>query len=373
MNADRYTRLQDLFHAVADLPPAERAAYLEQHCPSGETRQELEALLEEDARAQPVLDQGLTAHLPAPEVFVPRELGPYRLERLLGEGGMGVVYLGARDDLASYAAIKILRDAWLSPARRERFLFEQRTLAQLNHPLIAKLYDADTLPDGTPWFAMEYVEGVAITEYCQRERLGPEQRLRVFLQVLQAVQHAHQHAVIHRDLKPANILVTKEGVVKLLDFGIAKPMDDSIDQTMTGLRLMTPAYAAPEQLRGERVGVYSDVYSLGVILRELVPETVSADFEILCQTALHAEPARRYNSADALLRDIRHYLAGEPLEARPDRFSYRAAKFIRRNRRAVFAAVLLVLSLAALVTFYTVRLRQARNEALADNEEHASH
>ncbi len=366
MNPDRYARLQDLFHAVADLPLNERVAYLDQHCPSGETRQELEALLKEDARAQPVLDQGLTAHLHADAGFVPRQLGPYRLERLLGEGGMGVVYLGVRDDLSSQAAIKILRDGWLSPARRERFLFEQRTLAQLNHPLIAKLFDADTLPDGTPWFAMEYVEGLPLTKYCGLRKLTVDQRLQLMLQVLEAVQHAHQHAVIHRDLKPSNILVTEDGVVKLLDFGIAKQMDDSVDQTMTGLRLMTPAYAAPEQLRGERVGVYTDVYSLGVILRELIPGKLSADLEILCQTALHAEPQRRYNSVDAFLRDIRHYLAGEPLEARPDNFTYRASKFIRRNRRAVVAALLIALLLAGLSAFYAVRLSQARNEALAE-------
>lgn len=366
MNPDRYARLQDLFHAVADLPPGERTAYLEKHCPGGETRQELDALLEEDARAQPVLDQGLTAHLHVDAGFVPRQLGPYRLERLLGEGGMGVVYLGVRDDLSSQAAIKILRDGWLSPARRERFLFEQRTLAQLNHPLIAKLFDADTLPDGTPWFAMEYVEGLPLTEYCGLRNLTVDQRLQLMLQVLEAVQHAHQHAVIHRDLKPSNILVTEDGVVKLLDFGIAKQMDDSVDQTMTGLRLMTPAYAAPEQLRGERVGVYTDVYSLGVILRELAPGKLPADLEILCQTALHPEPQRRYNSADAFLRDIRHYLAGEPLEARPDSFSYRASKFIRRNRRAVVSALLIAMLLAGLSAFYAVWLSQARNEALAE-------
>ncbi len=363
MDPDRYARLQDLFHAVADLPPAQRAAYLATHCPSGETRQELDAMLAEDALAQPALDHGLAAHL-APQA-VPHQLGPYRLERLLGEGGMGVVYLGARDDLASHAAIKILRDAWLSPARRERFLFEQRTLAQLNHPWIAKLYDADTLPDGTPWFAMEYVEGVPITDHCTRQQLTPEQRLRLFLQVGEAVQHAHQHAVIHRDLKPSNILVTNEGVVKLLDFGIAKHLDTA-DQTITALRLMTPAYAAPEQLRGERVGVYTDVYSLGIILRELLPGRLPDDLEILCQTALQAEPEHRYATADALLRDIRHYLAGEPLEARPARLSYRAAKFIQRNRSAVIAASLVALTLASLTAFYTVRLQQARNEALAE-------
>ncbi len=366
MDSGQYALIQELFHAVADLPQADRAAYLDQHCPSTETREEVEALLAEDARTQPALDQGLAAHLDAGAAPMPRQLGPYRLERLLGEGGMGVVYLGVRDDLASHAAIKILRDAWLSPARRERFLFEQRTLAQLNHAWIAKLYDADTLPDGTPWFAMEYVEGVPLTEYCTRKSLTQEQRLNLFRQVCGAVQHAHQHAVIHRDLKPSNILVNNEGVVKLLDFGIAKQLDATADQTLTALRLMTPAYAAPEQLRGEPVGVYTDVYSLGVILRELLPGKLPADLEVLCQTALQPETKRRYSSVDALMRDINHYLAGEPLDARPDQFTYRAGKFIRRNQGAVVAATLAVVVLAGLSAFYTVRLSQARNEALAE-------
>ncbi len=360
MDPTRYARLQDLFHAVADLSPTDRAAYLAQHCAPGETLDELEALLAEDARSQPALDQGLAPHLPLGDNFIPRQLGPYRLERLLGEGGMGVVYLGFREDLASYAAIKILRDAWLSPARRERFLFEQRTLAQLNHPSIAKLYDAGTLTEGTPWFAMEFVEGHPITDHSGHDSLD------LFLQVCRAVQYAHQHAVIHRDLKPSNILVTGDGKVKLLDFGIAKQLDNTGDPTLTGLRLMTPAYAAPEQLRGEPVGVYTDVYSLGIILRELLPGKLPADLEILIQTALQPDPQRRYASLDALIRDIQHYLAGEPIEARPDTFTYRASKFIRRNLKSVLAASVALVAFAGLVSFYTINLREARNQALAE-------
>src|SRR2546427_1165150 len=186
---------------------------------------------------------------------------------------MGVVYLAEREDLGSIAAIKILRDAWLSPDRRERFASEQRTLAQLNHPAIARLYDADTLADGTPWFVMEYVEGVTLTEYCRAHQCSIEVRLQLFRLVCEAVQYAHQRAVIHRDLKPSNILVKSDGTVRLLDFGIAKQLESldlPIDQTMTGLRLMTPAYAAPEQICGDRVGINTDVYSLGVILFELL-------------------------------------------------------------------------------------------------------
>jgi serine/threonine protein kinase len=186
---------------------------------------------------------------------------------------MGVVYLAERPDLGSRVAIKVLRDAWLSPARRNRFAAEQRTLAQLNHPGIARLYDADTLADGTPWFVMEYVEGVPLTEYCAAHQRTIEQRLALFRAVCEAVQYAHEHGVIHRDLKPSNILVKPDGTVRLLDFGIARHLDsaESVDaRARTTTLLMTPAYASPEQIRGERAGVQSDVYSLGVILYELL-------------------------------------------------------------------------------------------------------
>src|SRR6185503_3533009 len=161
-------------------------------------------------------------------------------------------------------AIKILRDASLSPARRERFACEQRLLAQLSHPFIARLLDADTLADGTPWFVMEYVDGLTLTEYCRAHAATLVERLRLFRDVCEAVQHAHQHLIVHRDLKPSNIVVSHEGTVKLLDFGIAKELasaDASADQTQV-VRLLTPQYAAPEQMRGEPVGVYTDVYAL---------------------------------------------------------------------------------------------------------------
>jgi serine/threonine protein kinase/tetratricopeptide (TPR) repeat protein len=336
--------------------------------------------------------------------------GPYRIEDVLGEGGMGVVYLARRGDLGSVAAIKILRDAWLSPARRERFAAEQRTLAQLNHPSIARLYDADTLPNGTPWFAMEYVEGVPLTSYCTTHRLGIPERLGLFREVCEAVQHAHQHLVVHRDLKPSNILVTPGGAIKLLDFGIAKQLESlelADDLTRTGLRLMTPAYAAPEQLRGGRVGVQTDVYALGVVLYELLagrlpfdlsnrtpgeaeaaileqdPErpaaaardsatartaskTMWVDLDVLCLTAMHKDPLHRYQTVEALIRDVDHYLAAQPLDARPDTLGYRMGKFVRRNRAPVTASAGALALLIGLVLFYTVRLTGARNTARAE-------
>ena len=417
MDSARWERIQALFHEAADLPEPEQRAFLKAACGDDDRLMaEVLALLEEDARGASLLDRDL-AHVAhqvldreVPDSLPFKEFGPYRIKEALGEGGMGVVYLAERIDLGSLVAIKLLRDAWLSPARRERFASEQRTLAQLNHPSIARLYDADTLDDGTPWFVMEYVEGIPLTEYCAEHACTIEGRLRLFRAVCEAVQYAHQHAVIHRDLKPSNILVKADGSVRLLDFGIAKQLESletaaSKDQTMTGLRLMTPAYAAPEQIRGERVGIQTDVYSLGVILYELLggklpfdlsrltpgeaegmiigqdPEKPSAvansnipfvskaawaDLDVLCLTAMHKDTQRRYSSVEALIRDIDRYLKGEPLEARPDSVRYRVGKFIRRNRRTVSAAALVFAVVVGLVVFFTVRLARARNAALEE-------
>jgi serine/threonine-protein kinase len=419
MDAARWERLQALFHEAAELCGHEREAYLAARAGSeGELIAELRAMLDEDERGSSILDRGLAgaAHdvLDDGGGLPPGEFGAYRAVALLGEGGMGVVYLGERADLGSRAAIKVLRDAWLSPARRERFAAEQRTLAQLEHPAIARLYDAGTLRDGTPWFVMEYVEGVPITEFCRSSAADVPRRLAIFRAVCEAVRHAHRHLVVHRDLKPSNVLVRADGTVKLLDFGIAKQIEATNprpDQTRTIARLMTPAYAAPEQLRGEPVGVHTDVYSLGVLLYELLagrlpfdlagctaseaeqivltqePERPSvaagraasgattglaasraqwADLDVLCLTAMQRDPRRRYASVEALVRDVDHFLEGEPLEARPDGARYRAAKFLRRNWRPVAATAAAFLLIAAGSAFYGVRLAEARNAAVAE-------
>lgn len=408
LDSGRLEQIQNLFHEAVELPEAERLAFVAAACGDDEAlREEVASLLAEDARGSSLLDEpvGAVAGRLLSDDAAPRQFGPYRVTSVLGEGGMGVVYLAERDDLGSLVAIKILRDAWLSPARRERFATEQRTLAQLNHRSIARLYDADTLPDGTPWFAMEYVDGVPLTAYCARHGCSIEQRLRLFHAVCEAVQYAHQHAVIHRDLKPSNILVKEDGTVRLLDFGIAKhdEPETAPDLTRTGLRLMTPAYAAPEQIRGERATIQNDVYSLGVILYELLagrppfdvanktpaeaelmlaqqdPERPSvwarkegqrgageswwADLDVLCLTAMHKDRGRRYASVEALMRDVGHYLESEPLEARPDSLRYRWAKFVRRHRNAVLASTVATAAVVGLVVFFTVRLARARSTA----------
>lgn len=417
MDVARWRRIQDLFHHAVTLPEAEQRPFLHDTCPDDpELISEVLAMLEQDTDGDSLLDRGvadlahktLTASSP-----LSKEFGGYRILELLGEGGMGVVYLAERKALHDRVAIKVLRDAWLSPSRRERFASEQRTLAQLNHPSIARLYDAATMDDGTPFFVMEYVEGIPLTEYCRKHNSTVRERLKLFRAVCEAVQHAHAHAVIHRDLKPSNILVRADGSVRLLDFGIAKQiesLDLAVDQTMTGLRMMTPAYAAPEQVRGERVGIGTDVYSLGVILYELLtgelpfdlsnltpaeaaaivaehepgkPSTAVrrsgqsdqhghtksltkaawSDLDVLCLTAMHKDPRRRYSSVEALIRDVDHYLNGEPLEARPDTVGYRLGKFVNRNRRAVILGITAIAAVIGLIVFFTLRLARERDYA----------
>jgi eukaryotic-like serine/threonine-protein kinase len=423
MESSRWELIQAVFHSVADLPESDRRGALEAACGDDlALKADVMGLLEEDAGGTPFFDRKLDDL--AQQALDPRftqsqfeELGPYQVIEFLGEGGMGVVYLARRKDLGSLVAIKLLRDAWFSPARRERFAEEQRTLAQLNHPGIARLYDAGILKDGTPWFVMEYVKGVPITDHCRTHKYSMKARLELFRAVCEAVQYAHGEAIIHRDLKPSNIFVKENGTAKLLDFGIAKHIEEVSEpehEARTLLRAMTPGYASPEQIRGERIGTYTDVYSLGVIFYELLtgrlpfdvgkltpsevedlvvhteplkpsaairqpaPETPPDagaigrtgwnDLDVLCLTAMHKDVSRRYQSAEALIRDIDHFLKDEPLEARPDSARYRAGKYIRRNRHAILAASLTFATIVALVVFFMVRLTRARNAAQAETE-----
>jgi serine/threonine-protein kinase len=409
--------MQRLFQEALALPDNDaRRAFLAQACGDDTNlAAEVVAMLDADSSSDSVLDKGVEHVAGAMLDTAPpppgTRIGRYTVKRLLGEGGMGVVCLAERADLGSVVAIKVLRDAWLSPARRERFQSEQRLLAQLNHGGIARLYDADTLPDGTPWFAMEYVEGLPLTDYCRKHDCSVERRLQLFRQACEAVRFAHAHAVIHRDIKPSNILVKQDGSVRLLDFGIAKQLDaldGTSGKTRTVLRLMTPAYAAPEQLLGDKLGVQADVYSLGVVLYELLTgrlpfdltnlsaveatallvgeappkpsecepglggrsaapsKAAWGDLDVLCLTAMHRDRSRRYSSIEALIRDVDHYLTSEPLDARPDAWSYRAGKFLRRHWQVASvtaAAATLALGLSA---FFTLRLATARDAAQAE-------
>lgn len=418
MDADRFRRIQELFFQALERPAEARAAFLDGACDDAEIRREVNGMLTADAGDdaffldEPLITVGDSPRLGDEVEVAGREVGPYRLLRLLGRGGMGAVYLAERDDLDREVALKIIRGDLADPDARRRFLFERRVLARLDHPGIARLYDAGVAEDGTPYFAMERVEGVPITDYCDRERLGLDARIRLFERVGRAVQHAHQHFIVHRDLKPSNILVTDETgepSVKLLDFGIAKALDDAEGDdthTRTGRHLMTPAYAAPEQAAGEPVTAAMDVYSLGVVLFELLtgrrpyddvattepsrPSTavteagtadtaqarstttdrlarrLRGDLDTICLKALHPDPERRYASAEAFVDDIRRHLDGLPVTARRDSVGYRARAFVRRHRTGVAASVAALAVLFTVVGLYTVRLRAER--AMAERE-----
>ncbi|MHC4416772.1 MAG: protein kinase domain-containing protein [Planctomycetota bacterium] len=275
---ERYKRAKKLFLAVCDLDATERAAALEKECgDDAELRGDVESLLaHHDAPTAAIADTGPEISR-GEEAGEPRRIGPYRLIRELGRGGMGVVYLGIREDdqFKRRVAIKVLKRGMDTGEILNRFELERQLLAALNHPGIARLYDGGQTDDGLPYFAMEYVEGQPIDDYCDTHRLRIGERLELFRTACSAVHYAHQNLVVHRDLKPSNIIVTKEGVPKLLDFGIAKLINPELalisgDPTSPELRIMTPEYASPEQVRGDPITTASDVYSLGVLLYELV-------------------------------------------------------------------------------------------------------
>ncbi|MEP0547418.1 MAG: serine/threonine-protein kinase [Rhodothermales bacterium] len=423
MDAARWTRIEALFDHAAALEPDARAAFLDAETADDPAlREEVEALLAADADADDYLGRlnlkfvgpALESALAQRDALIGSEVGPYRVLRMLGQGGMGAVYLAERADgaFAQTVALKLVRPG-LAPDLTTRFLAERRILARLEHPNIARLIDGGVTADGRPWLAMEYAAGEPITDYCDRKQLSVNERLALFEEVCEAVTFAHRNLVVHRDLKPSNILVAESGsgsTVKLLDFGIAKLMEDddafAVAETRTGMRVMTPEYAAPEQVRGEPVSTATDVYALGVLLYELLtgrrpyrlasrvrheverailedeptrpstavgeplPETertttpdtlsqarradtaalrrrLSGDLDQIVLTALRKEPDRRYGSAEAFADDVRRHLHGQPVKAQPDTAGYRARKFVRRHRGSVAAAALVFVALAA--------------------------
>ena len=323
-----------------------------------------------------------------------RLLGPYRLLRLIGQGGMASVFLAEREGsgFEQQVAVKVLRHGMLDPFEQQRFLRERQILARLEHPRIARLIDGGVTREGVPWFAMEYVEGVPVTEYCDRGRLPVEARLGLFQQVCDAVAHAHGALVMHRDLKPSNILVSDNGRLKLLDFGIARLIEHpeggaELTVTEASRRRLTPAYAAPEQWRGEATTTATDVYALGVLLHEMLvgvkPERrddetlrlpsallrsrdhaetlaqrrrlslsqlrrrINGDLDMILRQALRTDPQRRYVSVAAFAEDIDRHLDNRPVRARPDSSWYRAQRFLLRHRISVIAAVLILATLGA--------------------------
>ncbi|MBA3272707.1 MAG: protein kinase, partial [Chthoniobacterales bacterium] len=413
--AERYARVQQLFDAAADLPPSARTAFLDAECgDDASIRHEVESLLDSDACSdsfgeEPVFEVPRDLFNEAVEDHVAgQHFGPYEVIREIGRGGLGAVYLAIRSDgeYRKEVALKLIRRGLDTDDILRRFRNERQILAQLDHPNIARLIDGGTTDNGLPYFVMEYVKGEPITAYCDTYKLSTKQRLELFRKVCAAVTYAHQNLVIHRDLKPSNILVTSDGEAKLLDFGIAKLVaaDDDLllTQTAPGQRAMTPDYASPEQIKGERITTASDVYSLGVLLYELLtgtkpyrlntrtteelsraitdqePQRPSAaaapdraaldgDLDNIVLMAMRKEPARRYSSAAALAEDIRRYQGGLTVSARPSTFRYRAGKFIRRHSAGVAAAALVLLAIVAglIATLWqagVARAAQARAE-----------
>jgi eukaryotic-like serine/threonine-protein kinase len=329
-----------------------------------------------------------------------RTLGAYLIEDRIAAGGMGVVYRARRADeqFERGVAIKVLSSTLASDDAQRRFRTERQILANFSHPNIAQLLDGGTTDEGVPYLVMEYIEGLPIDEYCTRNALPVAARLRLFMQVCAAVQYAHQRLVVHRDVKPSNVLVTGAGVPKLLDFGIAKLLEGAegraaASQTVADARLLTPRNASPEQIRGAPITTASDIYSLGVLLYELLTEQppydvsslaptglqaaicekdpdppssrrkLASDLDNIVMTAMRKEPERRYASAAALAEDIGRFLESRPVQARPNAWSYRARKFMRRNWIAVSGSAAACVAIAAVVTFYTLRVAAERDRA----------
>jgi serine/threonine-protein kinase len=390
MDGDRWHRIQEIFHTALELPEGERAAFVAAACMDDEPlEQRVHAMLDADARdafldadVARVAGGVLAAGTGGPDVS--SAIGPYRIKALLGEGGSGVVYLAERADIGHDVAIKVLRDAWVSAHRRDRFLSEQRTLAKLNHPAIARILDAGILSGGTPWFALERIDGLRLDEYCRRHVTDLPGLTRLFRTICDAVQHAHERLIVHRDLKPSNILVTAAGQPKLLDFGIARQIEElgSAGGQTGPLRVLTPGYASPEELRGEPPGVRGDVFSLGRILGDLLTELETTegapsgwrsrwaaglsgsalrDARLICDTASHPDPDARYPTVAALGRDLDAVIHGRPIEARPATYRYRARKFLGRNRRRIAAAAIILAVIGGLTAAYARRLALAQS------------
>ena len=394
VSGSEWSRITELFEQALERPPAERDAWLRTASDDVTVRAEVEAMIraydEEPAFLEAPADAAAAVEALEREVArlnQGRRFGAYRIVREIGRGGMGVVYEARRDDeeFDRRVAIKVLPGAWAAPGLVERFRFERRVLADLDNQHIARLLDAGTTEEGVPFFVMEYVDGQPIDVWCRDRALGARRRVEVLLAVCEAVGHAHQRLVVHRDLKPANILVTGEGVPKLLDFGIATLVQGeggtNAGLTVTGQSSFTPEYASPEQVRGDRVTTATDVYSLGVLAYKLLadrppydlgglshPEVLRTicdrepppassvapkstahvlrgDLDRVLAKALRKDPRDRYPTVFALAQDLSAWLGGRPISAAPATFGYRLRRFVSRHRVVVASGVAVLVAL----------------------------
>ena len=400
---------------VLDMPDGERNAYVEELTRSDpQTGSSLARLLSAH-RAQAYAgflrdSVPLPAEIASGSQLIGQRIGAYVIEAEIGRGGMGSVWRARRADgrFEGVVAVKFLRAAWLGSAGEQRFKLEGLLLARLDHPHIARLLDAGVFENHQPYLILEYVEGEPIDAYCARQALDLPSRLRLFLDVLAAVSHAHTHLIVHRDIKPGNVLVTREGTVKLLDFGIAKLLlqeEVGSNLTLASAHPLTPQYAAPEQLLGEPVTTATDVYALGLVLYTLLtgthprtspsvsshellrdalnkelPRPSSAaspadarellgDLDNIVAKALKKDAPERYPTAAALASDLEHYLRHEPVSARPDTLQYRVTKFVRRNRGSVMTALAIAIALLATTSFALLQTVEARRQRDAARSE----
>lgn len=408
MDPKRWKEVKSFLERSLEVPTVERPAFLDAECHDPEIRSEVESLLGFDDRDSGALETpAVNSMLPGrSSISIPPgyRIGKYQIDREIGEGGMGTVYLAHRADgeFEQKVAIKLIKGGVDLESLQRRFLNERRILASLEHPNIARLIDGGTTDDRLPYLVMEYVEGTPITDYAEAKDLNIVERLDLFRDVCAAVSVAHQNLIIHRDLKPSNILVGKDGIPKLLDFGIAKILTaDESGRTQTQHFAFTPDYASPEQIRGENLTTSTDVYSLGVVLCEMLtgrrplsfegkgigqivniasqtsparPSTLVAraeevkplrgDLDNVVLKALSKDPDRRYSTVDQFAEDIRRHLKGLPVRARQDTFSYRASKFVRRNPLLAGSAALTFLILVAGIIATTYLARQAEAERI---------
>ncbi|WP_051670692.1 serine/threonine-protein kinase [Bryobacter aggregatus] len=374
MNKTHWPRVEELFHELADAPEPERAARL-----AGELEEVRAAVLRLLATEGGDAVITTTVKKAARMVTLPeKRIGAYEILHEIGHGGMGAVYLGRRADSTyeKQVAIKFVRSGMDSPLLRQRFEAERRILARLEHPYIARLLDAGTAANGQPYFVMEYVEGKPVGQWAAEQHVSLRARVELFVKVCEAVLYAHQNLVVHRDLKPTNILVTQEGIPKLLDFGIAKLLEEEGGAQATVLRILTPDYASPEQARGDAVSVASDVYSLGAVLYELLAgeppfqlaglspaeserqvcysdapkpslkaPSLAGDLDTVILKTLRKDPAERYEGVGELRADLLRYLEGKPVTARQYTIRQRAMKWVRRHRTVTVASAAMVLSI----------------------------
>lgn len=341
------------------MPRAEWAGYLTRECGDDtDLRRQVELMLDSE--------------LAPAELRAGDTVGPYRLVEEVGRGGMGTVWRADRFDggFQQTVAIKLIKRGMDTNEVIRRFAQERQILSYLDHPNIGRLLDGGSTADGRPYLVMEYIDGRPLLDYCKDKGLDERERLALFRTICGAVQHAHSHLVIHRDLKPRNVMVRANGDVKLLDFGIAKMLEADADQTVTRMRLYTPAYASPEQQAGQPLTTSTDVYSLGVMLAELLAEPRPRDLQAVVEKATRPEAERRYATAEQLAEDVNRYMRGQPVEARAGAFSYKVAKLM--SRYAVPAVAVLGLSAAAVGVLAFVTVQKRNIEVERDRAEEVS-